>query len=300
MVQLITAAIAAIIISVAVFVASRKNKGLSITAFVIVFVVGIGASLITIVPANHVGIVYSEFGGTQDYTFDEGIHVKMPWETVYQINTEVTAVTFEGISVQTKDSQFVETKLQVQLAIDSNNAIAYFKKYRTKSLSEIQSNLAATITRELETESTQVNVMELLGDKRSELVISVNKRLTNEFMLDGIRLDRVILVDTDAGVAIEEAIAREAAAKKDAETAYHLREKAEAEGEAKKIQAALEADAAILRAQGEAEALRLVAEALAQNPNLIDLKWIEKWDGEVPTVNGGGSGMILDLSTLGQ
>ncbi len=298
MVQFLIALGSALIISIAVFFATRQHKGATFASFLLVFIIGIGASLVAIVPANHVGIVYSEFGGTKDYTYQEGIHFKAPWESVYKISTEVTGVTFEGITVQTKDSQFVDTKLQVQLAVDANNAIAYFKKHRTKGLEDIQSILEATITRELETESTRINVMELLGDKRSELVIAVNKRLKEEFMLDGIRLDRVVLVDTDAGTAIEESIAREASAKKDAETALHLQAKAEAEGEARKVAAKAEAEAKILEAQGEAEALRLVAEALAKNPALIEMKWIEKWNGEVPRVSTGDSGMILDLSSL--
>jgi regulator of protease activity HflC (stomatin/prohibitin superfamily) len=300
MITLLTSIISALVLSVVVFVATKKNKGLTVATFIIVFVVGIGASLVSIVPANNVGIVYSEFGGTQDVTFDEGINLKMPWESVYQINTEVTGLNFEEVSVQTGNSQWVKTTLQVQLAVDRNNALAYFKKHRTKSIFEIQSLIRSTIQRELEAETTKYDVHDLLGQKRADIVTAVNERLRLEFMNDGIRLDRVILVDTDAGDEIEASIAREAAAKKDAETAVHLKKKAQEEGEALKISAELAAEAKILEATGEAEALRLVAEALAENPRLIEMKWIEKWDGVVPTVSSGDSGIILDLSSLSE
>lgn len=298
MVKLIFAILITIFVSIIVFVASKKNKFATFGAALIVFSVGIGASLITIVPANHVGIVYSEVGGVQDYTFSEGIHIKAPWITVYQINTEVEGLTFADISVQTQDSQWVKTELQVQLAVDKANALPYFTKYKDKKVVDIESLIRSTIQRELEAETTKANIMELLGEKRSELVNAVTARLQKEFLKDGIRLDRIILVDTDAGEQIENSIAREAAAKKDAQTAEHLKKKAQEEGEAKKIAAELAAQAKIAEAKGEAEALRLVAEALRENPSLIQIEWIKKWNGELPEVTAGDSGIILDLSNL--
>jgi len=298
MIKLISTLVSALLIAIVVFIASRKNKTVTLASFIIVFAVGIGASLVAIVPANNVGIVYSEFGGTQDITFGEGINIKAPWVTVYQINTEVSGLNFEEVSVQTGNSQWVKTTLQVQLAVDKDNALSYFKKHRTKSISEIQALIRSTIQRELEAETTKYDVHDLLGEKRADIVVAVNERLREEFLQDGIRLDRVILVDTDAGDEIEASIAREAAAKKDAETAVHLKKKALEEGEALKITAELAAEAKILEAKGEAEALRLVAEALAENPRLIEMKWIEKWNGQVPKVTTSDSGMILDLSTM--
>jgi prohibitin 2 len=53
----------------------------------------------------------------------------------------------------------------------------------------------------------------------------------------------------------------------------------------------IEADTAIIRAKGEAEAIRVRAEAIRDNPGLIQLQIVEKWDGKAPLVIGGsGSG----------
>ncbi len=52
----------------------------------------------------------------------------------------------------------------------------------------------------------------------------------------------------------------------------------------------IEADTAIIRAKGEAEAIRIRAEAIRDNPGLIQLQIVEKWDGHTPLVIGGGSG----------
>jgi prohibitin 2 len=53
--------------------------------------------------------------------------------------------------------------------------------------------------------------------------------------------------------------------------------------------AQIEADTAIIKAKGEAEAIRVRAEAIRDNPGLIQLQIVEKWDGRSPLVIGGGS-----------
>ncbi|HEY0945496.1 MAG TPA: prohibitin family protein [Opitutaceae bacterium] len=61
----------------------------------------------------------------------------------------------------------------------------------------------------------------------------------------------------------------------------------------------IEADTAIIRAKGEAEAIRIRAEAIRDNPGLIQLQIVEKWDGKAPLVIGGsgteGSGANILL-----
>ncbi|MEO7599225.1 MAG: SPFH domain-containing protein, partial [Opitutus sp.] len=65
----------------------------------------------------------------------------------------------------------------------------------------------------------------------------------------------------------------------------------------------IEADTAIIRAKGEAEAIRVRADAIRDNPGLIQLQIVEKWDGKAPMVIGGGgehSGGANILLPLGQ
>ena len=50
---------------------------------------------------------------------------------------------------------------------------------------------------------------------------------------------------------------------------------------------AINAEAAIAQANGEAEAMRIIREALQNMPDAyIQQMWIEKWDGKLPTVSG--------------
>jgi len=247
--------------------------------------------MFVMVNANRVGVLFDPLGGgVQDVLLQEGLQVKAPYQTVYELSTEVTEITFQDISVQTSDSQWMNTTVQLQVSIDKARAFDYFKKHRDKDLDQIQSILKSTAQREIEIVATQYTVFEVLGERRTDVVSEAILRLAEELIKDGIVLQRLVLVDTDAGDAIEASIALEAAAKKEAEAAEHLKEKTRLEGEALVIKAEKEKEA------NELLTLSLTPEVLEKMR--IDL-YMEKWDGKLPTVvSGDGSGLIIDISGM--
>ncbi|MDB6057652.1 MAG: hypothetical protein JWO95_1496, partial [Verrucomicrobiales bacterium] len=69
------------------------------------------------------------------------------------------------------------------------------------------------------------------------------------------------------------------------------------------VQAQVEAESAIIRAKGEAEALKVRGEALKMNPAFLRLQIIERWNGKSPLVvpaagNSAGTGMLLPLAPV--
>lgn len=236
------------------------------------------------VPANNVGIKYNPFsGGTQEKTIGEGIYMKNPLEKVYKLSTKVGEFQFKNISIQTQDAQYVTTILQIQARIDKTKAYEYFRKYGNKNLEDIQSIISNTIQKEFEKVTTTYNIMEVLGDKRNEIVDKTLANVKEELLKDGILVERIVLVDTDAGVEVEKAISNEAIAKKEVETAEYKKQKAEIEGEAK-----------VIEAQKEKEANELLNKTLTDQ--ILLQQYIEKWDGKLPTVSSDGN--IIDISDL--
>ena len=121
--------------------------------------------------------------------------------------------------------------------------------------------------------------MEVLGEKRNEIV---NKTLTNskeELIKDGILVDRIVLVDTDAGQDVEQAIKNEAIAKKNAEAAVYKKQQAQTEGEAK-----------VIKAQKTKEANELLNKTLTDE--ILLQQFIEKWDGKLSVVSSNENGFI--------
>jgi len=250
-------------------VTEEKSKLWSLIGIIWLLMIVFGC--FTTIGANTVGIMYNPFkGGIQNEVLNEGFKSKTPFDKVYKISTEVQEFTFENMSVQTNDSQWVNSIIQIQVRIDREQAFAYFKKYGGKSLNDIQNILSNTTQKQLEKTTIQYNIMEVLGEKRDEIVNKTLEEVQKELLKDGILVERIVLVDTDAGEAIEQAIQKEASAKKEAETAKYQKEKAELEGEAK-----------VISAKKEKEANELKQKALT-NEILIE-KMIEKWNGTLPT-----------------
>ena len=225
----------------------------------------------TVIGANTVGIMYNPFkNGIQNEVLAEGFKSKSPFDKVYKISTEVQEFTFEELTVQTSDSQWVNSIIQIQVRIDREKAFEYFKKYGGKSLKDIKKILSNTTQKQLEKTTIQYNIMEVLGEKRDEIVSKTLEELRQELLNDGILVERIVLVDTDAGEAIEKSIEKEASAKKEAETAKYQKEKAQLEGEAK-----------VIEAQKEKEANELKQKSLTDQ--ILTEKMIEKWNGTLPT-----------------
>ena len=66
-------------------------------------------------------------------------------------------------------------------------------------------------------------------------------------------------------------------------------------------QAEVEASTAVIKAKGEAQSINLRGKALMENPSVLDLQVVEKWDGIVPMVVGphaAGANVLLPLQGI--
>ena len=243
------------------------------------------------IPANTVGIVYSPFGGTREETLSEGFHAKNVFDKVYKINTEVQTMTVDNLTTQTKDAQFVTTSLDIKYRVNTANAYLIFTQFRT--LDNMSSNLIApTSQRVLELITTKYNIIDILGEKRSDIYSELELALSEEFAQYGVEFYSISIGDMDAGEKLENAIAEEAVAKKAVETAEQNLLKAQTEAKQKSVQAQAEQDAAkiqaetkLIQAEAEKKANDLLNESLSDE--ILRKEWIDKWNGQMPTYYSG-------------
>lgn len=257
---------------------------------------------ITKVPVNSVGIVYSPFGGTKEMTLSEGFHTKNIFDKVYKISSEVQSMTLDNITTQTKDAQYLNSYLDIKYRVNEANAYVVFKQYRT--LKNMSDNLIVSTTqRMLELVTTKYNVIDILGEKRSNVYSEVEIMLAEELAKYGVEFVSITINDMDAGEKLENAITDEAVAKKAVETAEQNLLKAETEAKQKTIQAQAEQDAAKIKAETkviEAEAEKQANELLNQSlsKEVLQKEWIEKWNGQMPTYYGGSdAGIMFNMNT---
>ena len=254
---------------------------------------------ITKIPANLVGIVYSPFGGTKEQTLSEGFQTKNILDKVYKISTEVQTMQIGDLTTQTKDAQYLTSALDVKYKVSASNAFVIFKQYRT--LDNMSSNLIIPTTqRVLELITTNYNVIDILGEKRSAVYTELEVALKEEFNKYGVEFVSISITDMDAGDALETAITEEAVAKKAVETAAQNLLKAETEAKQKSVQAQAEQDAARIEAETkliEAEAEKKANEMLNQTltNEILKQQWIEKWTGEMPEYYGGNADLMIGV-----
>ncbi len=276
----------------------RLRQVLSLFAFLILI-----PGLLAKVPANSVGIKYSPFNGTSEVTLSEGFHGKNLFDKIYKISTEVQSMEVSNLTTQTRDAQYVTSSIDVKYRVSSANAYLVFTQFRT--LDKMSETLIAPTTqRVMELITTNYNVMEVLGDKRSEIYKELEVKLTEEFKKYGVEFYSISIIDMDAGEAIENAITAEAVAKKAVETAEQELLKAETEAKQKSVVAQAEQDAAkieaetkLIQAEAEKKANELLQKSLTED--ILIQQWIEKWNGKVPEYYGGnGADLIFNTGAL--
>ena len=273
----------------------NKTQFLSLLALLILI-----PGCVTRVPANSVGIKYSAFTGTSENTIPEGIHTKNIFDKIYNISTEVQTVAVDNMTSQTKDAQYVTSRLDVKYRVNQTNAYMVFKQFRTlKNISEQM--ISPTVQRVLELVTVKYNVIDILGEERGSVYQELEKNLSEEFDKYGIQFCSVSIVDMDAGDAIENAITAEAVAKKAVETAEQELRKTQTEAKQKSVQAQADQDAAkiqaetkIIQAEAEKKSNDLITSSLTKE--LLNRQWISKWDGKVPTYYGGNEpGLLINI-----
>lgn len=272
----------------------RKRQAIALCGLLICMI-----SLFTKVPANHVGIVYSPFGGTKTETLSEGFKTKSPLDKIYKISTETQTKTIENLTTQTKDAQFVTTVLDIQYKVSPSNAYLVFKQYRT--LDKMSETLITqTSQRVLELITTNYNVVDILGERRADVYGELKEKLTTELALYGVEFVSITINDMDAGEKLEAAITEEAVAKKAVETAEQNLLKAEMDAKQKSVQAKAKQEAAIIEAETkliEAEAEKKANELLNQSlsADILQKQWIDKWNGEMPKYYGGDANLMVGV-----
>ena len=255
---------------------------------------------------GYAGVVYNMNGGVEDSVLSQGYHVVAPWKKVieYPISTETVYYTKSAdganksdssINVNTKDGKQVNVSVTYSFHMDVDKLPAVFTKFRGRSTEEIESGYVKNEMYQAINEVTsQYSLMDLVGDKRPEINAKVFEKFRNSLFDFGIVIETFNLSDVVPDEQTKEAIQKVVNAQNVYEQAKIEKQTAEVEAEKARIQAKGRADAAIIEAEGQAQANAKLRESL--NDNIIRQHAIEKWDGKLPTYQlGENSGALINL-----
>jgi regulator of protease activity HflC (stomatin/prohibitin superfamily) len=223
------------------------------------------------IPAGQRG-VRTRFGAVVGNQVSEGLYVNVPFiESVIRVDVRVQKEEVAA-SAASKDLQSVESKIALNYHIDPTMVNSLYKNVGT----EYRVRLIAPALQESVKASTADFTAEELITKREIVRDAIKQVIVSKLQPYGILIDELNIMDFDFSESFNKAIEAKVTAEQDALAAKN-----------KLQQVQFEAEQAIAQAKGKAQAISVESEALRNNPQVLELRALEKWNGVLPTVTGG-------------
>ncbi len=184
----------------------------------------------------------------------------------------------EEFLFQDRNGLSLSADVAVALSVDPTRAPLLFQKYRSAMEGIIAGPLRNSIRDALVTRAAQLSVEEIYGPRKAELIRAAEQDVRSFMAPFGLRVERLYWA---SNIRLPDTVLAQINMK-------IANEQAALAAQAKVAQAKAEADQQIETARGEAESIRIRGEALRQNPEVVRLQAIAKWNGVLPTVVGGG------------
>jgi regulator of protease activity HflC (stomatin/prohibitin superfamily) len=296
----------------------KKIIGSIVTGVVIILVI-IGLFMCTEkIPAGYVGVVYNMNGGIEKETLSQGFRIVAPTKKIvlYSIGIEQSYLTAgengdskedDSFEVPSKDGKGLTVDETFTYRFDSDRVSEIFTRFKGRSGKEVLTMFikpnVISWTKEV---TAKYYVTEILGEKRAALNVAITDYLRDKFEPYGIIIESASLIDINPDETTRQAIQNKVNAQQELELARIQKETATVEAQKEKDVAQINAEKAKIEAQGKAEAELIEAEADAKanklisdslTEKLIEKFKIEKWKGDVPSVQGNGA-TIVDVGDV--
>lgn len=255
-----------------------------------------------VVPAGNRGVVFNVFGGVQDEELSEGFHIVLPLlqqVTLYDIrqkeltlagetNDQITARSSEGLEI------IVDATILFQVVGDQAARL-----HQDIGTGYVDIRVRPEVRSQIRDGISRFNAADLISVERAEVSEIIHTELSRELGADNIRVLAVLLRDVQIPEAITTAIEEKQAAEQQVQVEENRRLQSEISAQRRIIEAEGERDAAIARAQGEAQALELRGEAIRLNPEIIQLEVAERLAPGIQTIMlPTDNNFLLDLRSI--
>ena len=251
------------------------------------------------VEPGHVGIKVDQYGsgaGVSAEPLGVGTYWAGPGTSIYEYPVFTSTYTWtksteEGnpvnqeFSFADKNGLTVTADVAVSYHVDSAKAPVLFQKYRTDMDGIVAGPMRVAIRNAITTEASNMTVEEIYGSRKAELIAKAQADVQKYFSQYGLNIEQLYWASP---VRVPDAVM------------HQINQKCANEQQALAAQANVataeaNARARIAEAEGRAKAMQVEANAISTNPQILQLRAIEKWNGQYPQYVGGG----MPLPTLG-
>jgi regulator of protease activity HflC (stomatin/prohibitin superfamily) len=233
----------------------------------------------------------------QPIPLPEGVHFIRPFflSSVVKIDARLRTVKAKASS-SSRDLQAVAAGVSVQYSLVGSLAPLIVQRFGNEMALE-EGTLHPAIQESIKSVSSQYTAEELIT-KRAAVKLGVEEAIS-EFVektlkdkgVDGaLRLANVAITDFEFSPEFNIAIEAKVRAEQEALKAENEKKTRITQAEAAAAEKRLNADAAAFKITAEskarADAIERESKALKSNPELVQLRIAEKWDGKLPTYTG--------------
>ena len=239
-------------------------------------------SSFTVISAGHTGVQVT-LGEVSPNPLTEGVHFVNPISSVKDVDVRLQKDQLTGANASTKDLQVVHTDIVVQYRLNASKVPQIYKDF---GLNVDEKVLGPAINESFKTVTAHYTSEELITKRQqvSEEIQTLLKAKVAPFDID---VSGISLVNFGFSADYQKAIEQKV---------ISVQQTAKAEQDLRRIE--VEAKSRIAQAEGEAKAISIQAQAIQSNggQNYVQLQWITKWNGVLPTtVLNGNNGMMLNM-----
>jgi regulator of protease activity HflC (stomatin/prohibitin superfamily) len=270
---------------------------------------------VTRIEAGHVGVEINLAGsqrGASEIPVRTGWVLYSPLSTqIIEFPTYVQTVKWtkdvneghpinEEMGFNSKEGMEIFVDVSLSYAIDPLHVPDFYVKYRASDLDVFTHGILRDIVRNsLNEVASTYNVEDIYGDRKAEFLRKVQAMIEQKVAPVGVGVQQFGFIGAPRVPAvIASAITAKAQAIQQAERARNELATTQAEAAKKIAEAEGDAKSLVTRAQGEADANRIRQNSLT--PQLLELRRIEnnralidKWNGQLPTVQSGQGGALM-------
>jgi len=184
--------------------------------------------------------------------------------------------TDESFSFQDKNGLGLSADVAVAYHVDATRAPVLFQRYRTEMDAIVAGPVRNAIRNAVVERAAQLGVEEIYGPHKSELIQTALRHVQAYFAPFGLQIEQLYWA---GNIVVPDAVLSQINAK-------IANEQQALAAQANVATATADAEARVAKAQGDAKAIQVEAEAIRTNPEIVNLRAVEKWDGRLPTYTG--------------